>query len=75
MTAKFTHAPRPLPQNGPLGEYNDCLTKVKEQIRIMASNNANLQFLNEMQRMINSARQNALESNPYNENREYYDGE
>ena len=76
MTTTFTHVPGPLPQYGPLGVYNDCLAKVKEQIRIMASNNANLQWLNEMQHLINSARQKALDSNYYNEeNREYYDGE
>lgn len=73
MTSKFTHAPRRLPINGPLGEYNDCLAIVSDQIRIMKKNNANLEWLNEVQRLINLARQNAMDSNPYNENQEYYD--
>jgi hypothetical protein len=73
MSRNYTKAPSPLPTTGPLGEYNDCLARVKEQIRIMANNHATLQWLNEVQRLINTARQNALETDHLDTGREYYD--
>lgn len=75
MTPKYTHAPRRLPTSGPLGEYNDCLATVKAQIHIMTRNNANVQWLNEVQRMLNRARQNAMDIYPANPDLAYYDDE
>ena len=71
----FRHSKPPLSRTGDLGLYNDCLTKVKEQIQLMHGKAAVLEWLNEVQRCLNIARQQALEFPVIMEEREHYDAD